>query len=571
MPAFLALLAPLALAPPAPQDEPPPAPAPAEAQAAEAAPPPAAGPVGAASVAAVSGVLGLGLTAPEIELMLQDVGENLRSFERLRALPLENSLPPALRFVPGAPPPAAQPFRSVAALPLPEPPERPADLEELVFADIPTLAALIRARRVSCVELARTYLARLERMDPTLHCVITLTAERALAQARALDEELERGEWRGPLHGIPWGAKDLLAVRGHPTTWGAAPYRDQVLDLDAGVVQRLDEAGAVLIAKLSLGALAWGDVWYGERTRNPWKPEQGSSGSSAGSASATAAGCVAFAIGSETLGSIVSPSDRCGASALRPTFGRVGRHGAMALSWSMDKLGPICRSATDAAIVFAAIQGPDARDPESLAVPFSFPEPEPAPGERRTWTIGYLEGAFEESPDHAHVLEELAALARDDLAIDLVPVELPDFPVDAMTIVLNAEAAAAFDDFSRAGLDDRLVRQVRRAWPNVFRASQLIPAVDYIRANRLRTRLIRETEALLSELDVLVHPSFGGGALTAFNLTGHPTFVAPCGFREDGTPFSISFSARLFGEERLLTVARAWQAATAWHLRHPGL
>lgn len=530
-------------------------------------PAPAPAPVTAASVEAAATVLGLEFTPQELELMLADVGENLRSYERLRRLSLENSVPPALRFVAGTPPRDAEPFRSVAEIELPAPPERPADLEQLAFADIPTLAALIRARRVSCLELAQLFLARLRRLDERLHCVITFTEERALAQARTLDRELAEGKWRGLLHGIPWGAKDLLAVRGSPTTWGAEPYREQRLDLDASVVRRLDDAGAVLIAKLSLGALAWGDVWFeGTTTRNPWKLDQGSSGSSAGSASAVAAGGVTFAIGSETLGSIVSPSDRCGASSLRPTFGRVGRHGAMALSWSMDKLGPLCRSASDAAIVFAAIQGPDAHDPESVSASFVFPEPR-AP--QRTWTIGYLERAFAESPDHAHVLEELRALASDELAIELVPVELPDYPVDAMTIVLNAEAAAAFDEFSRGVLDDQLARQERRAWPNVFRASRLIPAVDYIRANRLRTELGRETEWVLAELDALVHPSFGGGALGTFNLTGHPTFVAPCGFRADGTPYSVCFSSKLFGEARLLSVARAWQESTDYHLRHP--
>jgi Asp-tRNA(Asn)/Glu-tRNA(Gln) amidotransferase A subunit family amidase len=414
---------------------------------------------------------------------------------------------------------------------------------------------------VSCEELTRTYLARLERLDATLHCVITLLPERALAQARALDAELERGEWRGVLHGIPWGAKDLLAVRGAPTTWGAAPYRAQELDLDAAVVARLDAAGAVLIAKLSLGALAWGDVWFGGTTRNPWNPEQGSSGSSAGSAAATVAGGVAFSIGSETWGSIVSPSARCGASALRPTFGRVSRYGAMPLAWSLDKLGPITRSAEDAGIVFAAIQGADPRDPATMraAVPRNADAP--------VTKVGVLRWAVEVDDDYRAFLDELSRLE----GVELVPVELPEYPVDAMMVLLNCEAACAFDELTRSGRDEELVRQVDQAWPNVFRHAQLVPAIEYLRANRLRVQLMREMATALAEVDVLAHLSLSSEAMTIANLTGHPTVVAPFAFRDDGTPHSVSFTGHLDEDERVLRFAARWQAATGYHERHPEL
>ena len=505
---------------------------------------------------------GVELTDAELELMLPEAIQNLRAYARLQELPLANGVAPAVGFTPLLSGIGAEPWLPPdAELRLPEA-RRPDDLEELAFADIPTLAALIRSRQVSCVELTRTYLERLRRLDESLLCVVTYTEERALAQAARLDEELSQGHWRGPLHGIPWGAKDLLAVRGYRTTWGARPYEEQVLDLDAAVVRRLDEAGAVLIAKLTLGALAMGDVWFGGKTRSPWNPEQGSSGSSAGSAAAVAGGGVAFAIGSETLGSIVSPSDRCGASSLRPTFGRVSRHGAMALSWSMDKLGPICRSVGDAALVFDAIAGPGEAGEldEVVDLPFAVP----GEVDVRGWRVGYLAGAFERSERLQHVLDELRALE-----VELVPVELPDYPVWEMMIILQAEAATAFDELTRSGRDDLLVRQDAGAWPNSFRASRLIPAVEYIRANRLRTLLCREMHATMQEVDALVHPSFGSAALGIANLTGHPAVVAPAGFREAGTPFSVTFTGRLYDEARLLALAGAWQRGTAYHRRHP--
>ena len=450
---------------------------------------------------------------------------------------------------------------------------RPANVEDLAFEPVTVLSELIRTQRVTSTELTRMYLDRLRRHDPVLKCVITLTEERALRQARQADDEIARGYYRGPLHGIPWGAKDLLAVQGYRTTWGAKPFEQRQLDGNATVVERLDEAGAVLVAKLTLGALAQGDRWYGGRTRNPWDPEQGSSGSSAGPGSATVAGLVGFSIGSETLGSIVSPSTRCGASGLRPTFGRVSRHGAMALSWTMDKLGPMCRRVEDCALVLNAIHGADGKDPTARDVPFNW-DPAVKPSQLR---VGYLQNEFaadrrEDRQDWREAdLKALDVLRS--LGADLIPFSLPDgLPLSAMRIILSAEAAAAFDDLTMSGRDDELVRQGTGGWPNSFRTARLIPAVEYIQANRLRTIAMGALEARFDGIDVFVAPSQGpGSTLLLTNLTGHPTVVVPNGFRENGTPFSISFVGKLFGDAEALALAKAYQDATDFHTRKPPL
>jgi Asp-tRNA(Asn)/Glu-tRNA(Gln) amidotransferase A subunit family amidase len=518
----------------------------------------------ALEIGAAAELLGEHFTEAELELMRADVLERRAEAERLRAVPLSNDVAPVLYFLPN--PMAAQgdeefKTRRGATVRLPH---RPTAREELPFADISTLGQMLRHHDVTCVELAELFLERIERLDDQLHFLVTPLRERAMAQARQLDEELAAGKPRGPLHGIPWVAKDLLAVKGAPTTWGTPPFREQEIDHDAAVVERLDAAGAVLLAKVSLGELAWGDVWFGGQTRNPWDPEQGSSGSSAGSASAVAAGCVPFAIGSETYGSIVSPSDRCGNTSLRPTFGAVSRFGAMTLCWSLDKLGPICRSAQDTLLVFQEIRGSDPRDPPSLMTP--YPRIAPAGGVRG-WRIGVPRGAFEGRGERCKtVLTELEALG-----VKLVEVDLPDYPVDEMMIVLTAEAGAAFDDFSRGEDDDAMVRQERYAWPNTFRHARLIPAVDYIRANRLRAGLVRDVEAVFDTgLRAIVHPSFASGLLPMTNLSGHPTLVAPCGF-DEGKPYSICFTGALYDEETLTELASAWQSATDWDDRHPDL
>jgi Asp-tRNA(Asn)/Glu-tRNA(Gln) amidotransferase A subunit family amidase len=405
----------------------------------------------------------------------------------------------------------------------PAPAARPASDEDLAFLPVAKLAALVRGRQVSSVELTQLYLGRLERYGGTLEAVVTLTPERAMRQARQADAELAEGRWRGPLHGIPWGAKDLLSVAGYPTTWGAMPYREQVIEEDAAVVQRLDAAGAVLVGKLTLGALAMGDVWYGGRTRNPWNLEQGSSGSSAGPGAAVAAGLVGFGIGSETLGSIVSPSTRNGVTGLRPTFGRVSRYGAMTLSWTMDKLGPMCRTAEDCALVFDAIHGHDPRDPTTLDAPFTWGEG--IDGLR----VGYVAEAFEgDYENHDADAAVLGVLRR--LGVDLTPIALPDIPTGPLLLTLDAEAAAAFDALTRSGEVGTLVRQGRGAWPNAFRNARFIPAVEYIQANRARTLLMQAMTDVLRGIDVFVSPSFRGGTLRITNLTGHPSVTVPNAF-----------------------------------------
>lgn len=514
-------------------------------------------------VAAAEQIAGLEFTDPEREMMLRGLNQTLRSYSALHEFPLANSVAPALLFLP-SPPPA--PGDTVpAAQPLPRQVTRPASDEALAFLSVAELAVLVRSRRVTATELTRLSLDRLRRHGPALECVVTLTEERALRQAAEADREIAAGRYRGPLHGIPWGAKDLLAVPGYPTTWGSNIHRSQVLDETAGVVERLDQAGAILVAKLTLGALAMGDVWFGGTTKNPWNREQGSSGSSAGSASATVAGLVPFAIGSETLGSIVSPSTRCGATGLRPTFGRVGRHGAMALSWSMDKLGPLCRTAEDCALVFDAIHGADPRDPTSMTAPFRWDASAPLRGIR----IGYLRSAFE--ADHAgKALDDAALAALRRLGVDPVEVTMPeDLPINALRIILNAEAAAAFDEVTRTNQDDLLVRQTANAWPNSFRTARFIPAVEYIQANRVRTLLMQRMAEVFASVDVFITPSFGGNVLLVTNLTGHPAIALPNGFNDEGSPVSISFIGKLFGEAELCRVAHQWQEATGWHRRHP--
>ena len=522
-------------------------------------------------------VAGVEYTDEERDLMLQGVREAVDSYHRLRSLSIDNAIPPAVAFRPGGDPPAV-----ASDAPAPTIPElsgpRPSRDDDLAFVGLPELAGLLHSRQVSARELAELSLRRLEEHDPALECVVNRTGERALAQAEAADRAIASGQ-AGPLTGIPWGAKDLLAVPGTPTTWGAEPYRDQVREETATVVRRLDEAGAVLVAKLTVGALAWGDVWFGGKTKNPWNPEQGSSGSSAGPAAATAAGLVSFALGTETWGSIVSPSTRCGLTGLRPTFGRVSRFGCMALAWSMDKIGPMARSAEDCAWVFRSIHGADGLDATARTAPFHWP------GRRKLkdLRVGVRRSLFEEDRgaeiederqrERAREWQEIdrrALVEIESLGVELVPIELPsDVPVGDLSIILTAEATTAFDELLRTRGTDRLVRQVADAWPNVFRQGQLIPAVEYLRANRVRTMLEERMRGLFEDVDVYVSPTFGGDDLLLTNLTGHPAVVLPNGFRADGTPTSITFTANLFRDEDALTLAHAFQRATDYHRRRP--
>jgi Asp-tRNA(Asn)/Glu-tRNA(Gln) amidotransferase A subunit family amidase len=503
--------------------------------------------------------------------MVQDgVNRRLRAYETIRSLELANGVPLALYFQPVPPGHTVTRERGVSRRSEVRIDRLPSDLEEVAFWPVTHLAKLIETRRLSSVQLTTMYFERLKKYGPKLECVVTLTEELALEQARRADEEIAGGSYRGPLHGIPWGAKDLLAVPDYKTTWGAEPYKEQVFAEVATVARRLEEAGAVLVAKLTLGALAMGDVWYGGRTRNPWDYEQGSSGSSAGPAAATAAGLVGFAIGTETLGSIVSPCTRCGTTGLRPTFGRVSRYGAMALSWSMDKIGPICRTVEDCALVFDAIYGPDGLDLSVADFPFDWD----AQLDVRSLRVAYLKSAFEaerERQPEWKAFDEAVLETLRFLGLDLTPIELPDLPVGAMRTVLSVEAAAAFDELTRSGRDDLMKRQGAGAWPNSFRQSRMVPAVEYIQANRARTLALDAMADLMADVDVFVTPSYGGSNLTLTNLTGHPCVVLPNGFREDGTPTSISFIGKLYGESETLAVARAYQEATDFHLKRPVL
>ncbi len=412
------------------------------------------------------------------------------------------------------------------------------------------------------------YVARLKKYGPKLNCVVTLTEDLALAQAAAAEREIKAGKYRGPLHGIPWGAKDLFATKGIRTTWGAEPYREQLIDYDATVVERLRDAGAVLVAKLSMGALAQGGRWFAGMTRNPWQVEEdktGSSGSSAGPASATAAGLVGFSIGTETLGSIISPSSRCGVVGLRPTFGRVSRYGAMGLSWTMDKIGPICRGVEDCAAALQGIYGPDGRDLTVGDVLFNWEPDTPL----ASMKIGYIKTEFDQQQDpERKTIYQQALDTLKSAGANLQPVEMPKFSVGALRIILVAEAATAFDDITRDGRVNQLSGQEPGDWPNTFRSSRFIPAVEYIRAQRARRLLMQEMDTLMAQWNVFVSPAPGSLSLLITNLTGHPAVAVPCGFPK-GLPQSIMFTGRLYDEGAALRVALAYERATQWHAMHP--
>ncbi len=521
-------------------------------------------------VADAEKIAGLQFTEEERALMLSDLQEFVKDYEEIRQAGIENSVPPAIQFNPRLPGISFEAAQRPQRFTQPEHVKRPDDLDSVAFWPVLELVELLRTEQVSSLELTEMYLSRIKKYNPVLKCVITVTEELALKQAKRADAEIAAGKYRGILHGIPWGAKDLLATKGYRTTWGAITHKDQVLDYDATVVQRLEQAGAVLVAKLAMGELAWGDVWYGGKIRNPEKPDEGPHGSSAGSAAATAAGLLPFSLGSETYGSIVSPATQCGVTGLRPTYGRVSRHGAMALSWSMDKIGPICRSAEDCAVVFDAIRGPDGKDITVTEFPFNWD----ARFDVTKLRVGYVKSEFEkERKDEPlwrqHDLDTLEVLRS--IGIELIPIELPQESVSAMSFILTAEAGAAFSHLVYSGREDQLVRQGEDAWPNVFRQAHFIPAVEYIQANRLRTKLMQSMAELMADIDVYVIPTYADSNLLLTNLTGHPMVVAPNGFKEDSTPTSISMVGKLYGEAKLLRLAKAYQEVTDFHREHPDL
>jgi Asp-tRNA(Asn)/Glu-tRNA(Gln) amidotransferase A subunit family amidase len=511
---------------------------------------------------------GLSFTSAQRQAMIESLTGRLEVLAELHAANPPNSLIPAERFDPQIAGDRPRPVSPQDQWEPATPAGTPSGVD-LAFQPVHVLAGLLKSRQVTSVQLTELYLARLKQYDPLLHCVITLTEDRARAQARAADEEMDAGLWRGPLHGIPWGAKDLLAVQGYPTTWGAMPYRDQTFEEDAAVVQSLDAAGAVLVAKLTSGALAWGDVWFGGKTRNPWNPDQGSSGSSAGPGSAVAGGLVGFAIGSETLGSIVSPSTRNGVSGLRPTFGRVPRTGAMTLSWSLDKLGPMCRSAFDCALVFDVISGRDDSDPTTVDGGFDWP----MSFEPSRIRMGYVAEAFEGDSPAAQADRQVLEVLR-SLGFDPQPMSWPSRSTRGMMLALDAETAAAFDDLTRSGGTDAMVSQ--QLWPESFRKSRFITAVDYINGQRQRTLLMQEMSDVMSRFDVVV-TNYRRNGLRITNLTGHPSVTVPNRLSplEDAPesprrqPDAINFIGGLYQDDLTLAVAHAYQSATNFHLQRP--
>lgn len=533
-------------------------------------------------------LIGIELTDAHETMALPNVNRSLDSYETLRKIDIPLDTEPAIAFHPARARRQLYGPRTKFRFAKVEAPQFKA-VEDLAFATVPQLAALIRSRKVSSLELTKMYLDRLKRYGPKLLCVVTLTEELALKQAKAADAELKGGKYRGPLHGIPWGAKDLFATKGIKTTWGAEPYRDQVIDYDATIVERLRDAGAVLVAKLSMGALAQGPKWFGGVTRNPWVPDEavtGSSGSSAGPASATAAGLVGFSIGTETLGSIVSPSSRCGVTGLRPTYGRASRYGAMGLSWTMDKIGPICRGVEDCAAALSAIYGPDGRDITVGDAPFNW-NPERKLSDMR---VGYLKTEFDgagfqpQNDQQRQQMEQRRAVYKEAIealekaGVKLTPIELPKFSTAALRIILVAEAATAFDDITRNGQVNLLSGQEPFDWPNSFRSSRFIPAVEYLRAQRARTLLQHEMEKLMSQWDVFVSPAPGSASLLVTNLTGHPAVCVPCGFIQtpnpkehttDNLPQAIMFTGGVYDEAAPLRVALAYEQATKWQAMHP--
>ena len=529
-------------------------------------------------VKAAEQIAGITFTDPQRDAMLEGVNHNLQSYGDIRRVHIDISVPPALRFSPILPGMRFDTRRRQFRASRPPAVSRPAHLEEMAFWPVTHQAELIRSRRVTSIELTEMYLDRLKTFDASLKCVVTFTENLARKQARRADEEIRAGRYRGPLHGIPWGAKDLLSARGYRTTWGAAPFKDQVFDIDATVVRRLADAGAVLVAKLSTGELAHDDVWFGGQTKNPWNIREGSGGSSAGPASATAAGLVGFAIGTETGGSMLAPATRCGVSALRPTFGRVSRYGVMPGAWSFDKVGPMCRAVEDCAVVFNAIYGPDGMDLTVADLPFNWD----ATVDVKKLRVGYLQAAFEEKPalEEERQNDELVLHTLRSLGMTLRPVELPVLPIDsALAVSWFGEIGAVWDEMIRTGEDRLLVRQDNEHIGNLCRMTRMVPAVDYVQSSRVRTLIMEAMARIMVDIDVYVAPFSRiepGPAVSELNLgltnlTGHPAMVVPNGFTSEGTPTGITMVGTLYGEAKLLAVAKAFQDSTDFHTRHPRL
>ncbi|MEY3244964.1 MAG: hypothetical protein RL253_102 [Bacteroidota bacterium] len=502
-------------------------------------------------------------TDQEIEMMLADLKDNIMDFKKMHSLLLINNVGMSIaqRLTPPAEKQEKIKWQYDKKILM------PVNKNELAFYSLKQLGSLLRNKSITSVELTQFFIDRIKKYGDTLQCVVNLTESIAMEQAAKADEDFKKGIDKGPLQGIPYGLKDLFAVKSTKTTWGAQPYKEQRIEEDAYVYTRLKEAGAVLVAKFTLGALAMGDYWFGGRTKNPWNLNFGSSGSSAGSASATVAGLIPFAIGTETHGSIISPSSTCGATGLRPTFGSVSRTGAMTLSWSLDKVGPICRSAEDAATVFSFIHGTDGNDLSAVNRTFNLSNKRGV----KDLKIAYAKNHFERL-DTATSQEWGVIKALREQGITISPMILPDTDVykfDLIGLVIGAEAAAAFDEFTRIGLDDQMTRQTKFDWPNYFRVSRLIPAVEYVNANRHRSILMQKMNEAMEPWDVIITPSFGNRQLAITNLTGHPALCMPIGFSKQGIPNSITFISNLFREEELVKLGSYFQSVTEHDEKHP--
>ena len=549
--------------------------------------------VTAAMLADALAVAGLTVSEEDQKAMLQAVNRNLASYEEVRKVAIPNDVAPPSYFSAIVPGMKVNRTREPLRFSSPPPVKRPVNLDDVAYWPILNLAQLLKTRQVTSAELTEMYLGRLHRLNAKLNCVVTFLDELARLEARKADEEIAAGKYRGPLHGIPWGAKDIIAVQGYKTTWGSGAFEDQMLPGDASVVEMLRDAGAVLIAKLTTGELAQGDRWFGGQTMNPWNLTEGSSGSSAGPASATAAGCVAFGIGSETSGSILSPSARCGITGLRPTFGRISRHGVMALAWTYDRLGPLCRYVEDCAVVMSAIAKPDNRDLSVAEIPFNWN----ARFDVKKLRVGYIQDAFDDARDKK-TLETVKAMG-----VKLTPMTIPEAPSD--TLGFGVESAAFFHEMVATGRDKKMANPSRAA---SWRPANLIPAVDYIQSQRARAMMMAKLADATAELDVYIMPNpqggFGGGRggrgaegaaatptpaaagrggrgnfqrspvqrhFAMANAAGYPAINIPNGFLESGSPASIVFYARPFGEAELMALAKAYQDAAGFHLKHPGL
>jgi len=523
-------------------------------------------PVRPDQLTAAEKMIDLQFTPVKRDSMLSGLTNNLSFYQYLHKQDLPNDLPLSLSFSPVLPGMHFKEQQKPLQWAIPPGVVLPVDRNDLAYYSIPQLASLLKSKKISSVDLTKFFIERLKKYGPVLHCVIELTEDSALQQAHRADADLAKGIYRSPLQGIPYGIKDLFAVKGSHTTWGSPPYKDQSFPESSFVAKQLEAAGAVLVAKLSLGELAMDDVWFGGLTRNPWDLSSGSGGSSAGSGAATAAGLVPFAIGTETYGSIVDPSMRCGATGLRPTFGSVARTGCMALCWSSDKVGPICRSAEDAAYVFAYLHGGDGIDASSRTMPFNYTGKIDLSKLRIAYTRNYIDTLPDSSPEK----QTLVILKK--LGAKISPLDFPDDlrGNELLSLIIGVESAAAFDKLTRSNRDDEMVQQNKDRWPNTFRTARFVPAVEYINASRMRISIMQKVDPILSRYDIIIAPPETGDQLAITNLTGHPSVTLPVGYLKSGLPGSISFiSGQLYDEARLLAFAKAFQDATPYNKQHP--